>query len=190
MLTKGSVYKRVPLFAQICLAIAALLFAGCAAVKMTRPAIEDTGPASIEAIKVTSFGGETTVVEVVNSKSVPYTTFRLIDPLRLILDIRGVPGTDLPQATEVNDGNVTDIRVEKGETQAVTTRIVVGMARPGDYKVSEKDNAIPLTFVPKMAALEKAEERKAVEPQETVKPKEPRLFFKPGSIGRLNQVLG
>lgn len=188
MFTKGSVYKRVPLLAQICLAIAALLFAGCAAVKMSQPATEDTAPASIEAIKVTSFGGETTVVEVVNSTAVPYATFRLIDPTRLILDIRAVPGKDLPQATEVNDGNVTDIRVEKGETQAVTTRIVVGMARPGDYKVAEKDNAILLTFVPKMAALETetAEQQKAVEP---IEPKEPRIFFKPGSIS-LNQVLG
>ncbi|MCD4717638.1 MAG: type IV pilus secretin PilQ [Desulfobacterales bacterium] len=188
MFTKGSVYKRVPLSAQICLAIAALLFAGCAAVKTSQPATEDTAPASIEAIKVTSFGGETTVVEVVNSTAVPYATFRLIDPTRLILDIRAVPGKDLPQATEVNDGNVTDIRVEKGETQAVTTRIVVGMARPGDYKVAEKDNAILLTFVPKMAALETetAEQQKAVEP---IEPKEPRIFFKPGSIS-LNQVLG
>jgi type IV pilus assembly protein PilQ len=188
MFTKGSVYKRVPLFAQICLAITALLFAGCASVKMSQPATEDTAPASIEAIKVTSFGGETTVVEVVNSTSVPYATFRLIDPARLILDIRAVPGKDLPQATEVNDGNVTDIRVEKGETQAVTTRIIVGMARPGDYKVAEKDNAILLTFVPKMAALETetAEQQKAVEP---IEPKEPRIFFKPGSIS-LNQVLG
>ncbi len=191
MFTKGSVYKRVPLFAQICLAIVALLFAGCAAVKMTQPGTEDTGPASIEAIKVTSFGGETTVVEVVNSTSVPYATFRLIDPARLILDIRAVPGKDLPQATEVNDGNVTDIRVEKGETQAETTRVVVGMARPGDYKVAEKDNAILLTFVPKMAALETetAGQQKAVEPRETIEPKEPRIFFKPGSIS-LNQVLG
>jgi type IV pilus assembly protein PilQ len=191
MFTKGSVYKRVPLFAQTCLAIAALLFAGCAAVKMTQPATGDTAPASIEAIKVTSFGGETTVVEVVNSTSVPYATFRLIDPARLILDIRAVPGKDLPQATEVNDGNVTDIRVEKGETQAETTRIVVGMARPGDYKVAEKDNAILLTFVPKMAALETetAGQQKALEPRETIEPKEPRIFFKPGSIS-LNQVLG
>jgi type IV pilus assembly protein PilQ len=191
MFTKGSVYKRVPLFAQTCLAIAALLFAGCAAVKMTQPATEDTAPASIEAIKVTSFGGETTVVEVVNSTSVPYATFRLIDPARLILDIRAVPGKELPQVTEVNDGNVTDIRVEKGETQAETTRIVVGMARPGDYKVAEKDNAILLTFVPKMAALETetAGQQKAVEPRETIEPKEPRIFFKPGSIS-LNQVLG
>ncbi|MBW1705018.1 MAG: type IV pilus secretin PilQ [Deltaproteobacteria bacterium] len=189
MLIRGSVYKRVPLFAQICLTIAALLFAGCAAVKTTRPATEDTGPVSIEAIKVTSFGGETTVVEVVNSMSVPYTTFRLIDPLRLILDIRAVPGKNLQQATEVNDGNVTDIRVEKGETQAVTTRIVVGMARPGDYQVAEKDNAILLTFVPKKAALEKDGEQKAFEPQETIEPKEPRIFFKPGALS-LNQVLG
>jgi type IV pilus assembly protein PilQ len=191
MFTKGSVYKRVPLLAHICLAIAALLFAGCAAVKMTQPATEDTAPASIEAIKVTSFGGETTVVEVVNSTSVPYATFRLIDPARLILDIRALPGKDLPQATEVNDGNVTDIRVEKGETQAETTRVVVGMARPGDYKVAEKDNAILLTFVPKMAAseTETADQQKAVEPRETIEPKEPRIFFKPGSIS-LNQVLG
>ncbi len=191
MFTKGSVYKRVPLFAQICLAIAALLFAGCAAVKMTQPATEDTGPASIEAIKVTSFGGETTVVEVVNSTSVPYATFRLIDPARLIIDIRAVPGKDLPQATEVNDGNVTDIRVEKGETQAETTRVVVGMARPGDYKVADKDNAILLTFVPKMAALETETtgQQKAVATRETSEPKEPRIFFKPGSVS-MNQVLG
>ncbi len=189
MFTKGSVYKKVPLFTQICLVIAALLCAGCAAVKMSQPATEDTAPATIEAIKVTSFGGETTVVEVVSSTSVPYTTFRLIDPARLILDIRALPGKDLPQTTEVNDGNVNDIRVEKGETQAATTRVVVGMARPGDYKVAEKESAILLTFVPQVAALEKAGEQKAVEPQETVEPKEPRIFFKPGSIS-LNQVLG
>ena len=190
MLTKGNVYKRVPLFVQICLTIAALLFAGCAAVKTTRPVTEDARPASIEAIKVTSFGAETTAVEIVNSKKyVPYTTFRLIDPARLILDIRAVPGKDLPQATEVNDGNVTDICVEKGKTQVGTTRIVVNMARSGDYKVAEKDNAILLTFVPEMAALEKAGEEKAVKQQETVKPKEPRIFFKPGSTS-LNQVLG
>jgi type IV pilus assembly protein PilQ len=191
MFTRGKVYKRIPLFVQICLAIAALLFAGCAAVKMTQPVTEDAAPASIEAIKVTSFGGETTVVEVLNSTSVPYATFRLIDPARLILDIRALPGKDLPQATEVNDGNLTDIRVEKGETQAVTTRIVVGMSRPGDYKVAEKDNAILLTFVPKMAALETetAGQKKALEPRETIEPKEPRIFFKPGSIS-LNQVLG
>ncbi|MCD6298544.1 MAG: AMIN domain-containing protein, partial [Deltaproteobacteria bacterium] len=189
MLIRGSVYKRVPLFVQICLTIAALLFTGCAAVKMSRPVTEDTAPASIEAIKVTSFGGETTVVEVVNSTSVPYTTFRLIDPARLILDIRAVPGKDLPQDTEVNDGNVTNVRIEKGETQAVTTRIVVGMARPGDYKVAEKDNVILLTFVPEIVDLEKAGEQKTVEPQETVKPMKPRIFFKPGSIS-LNQVLG
>jgi type IV pilus assembly protein PilQ len=140
---------------------------------------------------------EQTVVEIQNSRPTHYTAFTLIDPPRVILDIRGEPGPDLRQTTEVNDGNVREIRFEKGKTQTMTTRLVVALARAVDYDAVEQENRIRLTLTPKgtpagTAQLSEAETGKGPhEMEETgvITPAEPRIFFKPRPIG-LNQVLG
>ena len=142
MIIKGCEQKRVWLFSLLCLALALSTFAGCAAVSGKDRPYAEGQPASIEDIRVTASEGERTVVEIVNSKSAPYTAFKLIDPPRLVLDIRGVPGKELPRVTQVNDGNVQDIRLEMGKTQAMTSRVVLGLSREGDYTIDEKDNVI------------------------------------------------
>jgi hypothetical protein len=68
------------------------------------------------------------VVEIVSSRSAPYTGFKLIDPPRFVLDIRGMPDENLTRTTEVNDGNVKEIRFEKSQTQPMATRMVVDLA--------------------------------------------------------------
>ena len=123
----------------------------------------------------------------------------MIDPPRVIVDIRGEPGSNLRQTTEVDDGNVREIRLEKGNTQTLTTRLVVGLERAVDYEVVEQDNIITLTLRPEELPLgspQPLETKVAMESQEAeevekagVAAAEPRVFFKPRPIG-MNQVLG
>jgi type IV pilus assembly protein PilQ len=199
MLMQGWVYKKDLLFLVLCLAAASWLFIGCATGITTEQPSEVQKPAKIQAIMTSLSGEEMTVVRIVNSASAHYSTFKLVDPPRLVLDIRGVPGSDLPPITQVNDGNVADIRVEKGKFQAITTRVVVGLSRVVDYKVTEADNIITLTLLPRKMAAEMAQEQAgtiSVKPQEAEEaegpdrvPSEPRIFFQPRPIS-LNQVLG
>jgi type IV pilus assembly protein PilQ len=136
-------------------------------------------------------------VEIQSSRPTHYTAFTLIDPPRVILDIRGEPGPGLRQTTEVNDGNVREIRFEKGKTQTMTTRLVVALVRAVDYDAVEQENRIRLTLTPKgppPGTAQRSEDQTDAGPQEAAKPgvitpAEPRIFFKPRPIG-LNQVLG
>ena len=177
--------------------IAFMLLSGCATTSTDQVASEKQKVPVIESLTVNS-SPEQTVIEIINSRSAPYTAFRLVDPPRVILDIRGEPGADLPQTTEINDGNVKEIRFEKGKAQAITTRMVIGMARSLEYQAQATDHSITLIFSPKPlmsgTAQQKTPESSAVpEQRETSEtqatPSEPRIFFQP-KTSDLNQVLG
>jgi len=64
-------------------------------------------------------------VEIVSSETGFYTAFKLLDPPRIVLDIRGVPGPALPRVRDVNNAGVKDILIEEGKTQMMTTRAVI-----------------------------------------------------------------
>ena len=199
MLMRGSIDKKALFLSRTFLAITVWVLMGCATSSTTQRASEESKPASIDAVAISSSEDEMTVVEIINSRSVPYTTFKLIDPLRVVLDIRGAPGGELPLFTQVNDRNVTDIRVEQGNTQDMTTRFVVGLVRDADYEVSEKDNAIRLALSPKsvpaetseQSGTEVAEGHQETDEAEGVRqePVKPRIFFEPRPT-ELNQILG
>jgi len=163
----------------VSLALATLLITGCATTKKDVP--EEVTETTIEQLTVSTSQLET-AVEIVNSRSTPYTAFRLANPPRVILDIRGVPGSILPREKDVKDGHVKEIRFEEGKPQADTTRMVVNLERLLDYKVSAVDNTIRLSLIHK--AEEEATEAKA-----PYTPSEPRIHFKPRPSD-LNQVLG
>ena len=149
MLTRGSENRKGLFFSRPCLVIAIWVLIGCATSSTTQQPTEEAASPSIEAITISSSGDEMTVVEITNTRSVPYTTFKLIDPLRVVLDISGVPGGELPLLTPVNDGNVIGIHLEQGKADDKTTRVVVGLARDLDYEVAERDNSIRLMLSPK-----------------------------------------
>ncbi len=149
--------KKPLLFSRICLAILAIIQIACTASSVTPRPSEKYGPANIEAIKVHSSGDRVTVVDIVNSRSTQYSAFILVDPPRIILDIQGIPGSELPQTISVNDKNVKDIEMDKGKSQVMTTRVVVGLAGVVDYKVEEKGNIISLKLMPKTGAAETAQ---------------------------------
>jgi type IV pilus assembly protein PilQ len=196
MLKRGSENTKGLFFSGPCLAIAIWVLIGCAANSKIQQPTEEISPPSIEAISISSSGDEMTVVEITNSRKVPYTTFKLIDPLRIVLDINGVPGGELPRSTPVNDGNVVGIQLEEGKVNEKTTRVVVGLARDLDYKVSERNNAIRLMLSPKSTKVEISEPSvadmatgaKEDEKSEQVAT-EPRIFFEPDATD-LNRILG
>ncbi len=199
MLTRGSENKKGLFFSRPCLVIAIWVLIGCATSSTTQQPTEEATSPSIEAITISSSGDEMTVVEITNTKAVPYTTFKLIDPLRVVLDISGVPGNELPLFTTVNDGNVIGIHLEQGKADDKTTRVVVGLARDLDYEVAEMENSIRLMLSPKSVPEETSEHsatdmaagvketEDAGEPE--LEATEPRIFFEPRTTD-LNQILG
>jgi type IV pilus assembly protein PilQ len=166
----------------VSLALATLLITGCATTKKEVP--EEVTETTIDQLTVSTSQLET-AVEIVNSRSTPYTAFRLVDPPRVILDIRGVPSSILPREKEVMDGHVREVRIEEGKPQADTTRMVFNLERLLDYKVSAVDNTIRLSLIHK----EEAKEEAIVEAKAPYTPSEPRIHFKPRPSD-LNQVLG
>ena len=196
MANKSSLHERGVFLLLIFFTSGALLLSACATPSNQQASSETSEAPIIESLQVQP-SPEQTVVEIQSSRPTHYTAFALIDPPRVILDIRGEPGPDLRQTTEVNDENVREIRFEKGKTQTMTTRVVVALARAVDYEAVEQDNRIRLTLTPKgtppgTAQLSEAET--VTGPQEAgkpgaINPAEPRIFFKPRPIP-LNQVLG
>jgi type IV pilus assembly protein PilQ len=182
-------------FSLVFVAAAGLILYGCAALDVVadnQAATEKAKAPVIQAINVTS-SQEQTVVEIVNSEPVFYTAFKLLDPQRVVLDIRGVPGSALPRVKDVNNAGVKDILIEEGKTQMMTTRAVINTTQPVLYQTEPKGNVITLTLTPEksLPAAAEALEKKtaAAEGTTPVTPSEPRIFFK-DTPGPLTQILG
>ncbi|MCX5878138.1 MAG: AMIN domain-containing protein, partial [Deltaproteobacteria bacterium] len=182
---------RKGVFSLVFVAAAGLTLCGCATIADNQAATEKAKAPVIEAINVTP-SQEQTVVEIVNSEPVFYTAFKLLDPPRIVLDIRGVPGSALPRVKDVNSAGVKDILIEEGKTQMMTTRAVINTTQPVLYQTEPKGNVIVLTLTPEKplpAAAEALEKKTAAVEGATVTPSEPRIFFK-DTPGALTQILG
>lgn len=188
-----SLFKR-GVFSLGCVAAAGLTLWGCAGfdtIADNQAATEKSTAPVIEAIKVTP-SQEQTVVEIVNSEPVFYTAFKLLDPPRVVLDIRGVPASALPRVKDVNNAGVKDILIEEGKTQMMTTRAVINTTQPVLYQTEPRGNVIALTLTPEkpLTASAQALEKKAAGGEgSAVTPSEPRIFFR-DTPGALTQVLG
>ncbi|MBW1888291.1 MAG: hypothetical protein JRI52_08085, partial [Deltaproteobacteria bacterium] len=76
-------------------AIAIFLFSGCVTPTTNVVSSDEAKGPVIEQMKVSPSPLET-VVEITNSRSTPYTSFKLIDPPMVILNIPRKPCIDLP----------------------------------------------------------------------------------------------
>ncbi|MFH1491049.1 MAG: AMIN domain-containing protein, partial [Pseudomonadota bacterium] len=176
-----------------------LMLSGCVSVSERDSAsIDESKMPVIESVKVSPSPGQT-LVEIVNSKATPYTAFSLVNPPRIILDLRGIAGENLPPETPVHMGNIRDIRFEKGKTQTMTTRMIIGLEGPVKYEAAAEDHLIKVTLNPEPLAAEirktapQVPSTSGAEPAEATDgkgaPSEPRIFVK-GSPSGVNKVLG
>ena len=143
---------------------------------------------------------EQTVVEIKSSISPRYTTFQLVGPPRIIVDIRATRDEDLPESIDVGKGNLESVHIEKGKTQAMTSRVVLALVEPTPYKVASEDNILKVTLAKGPASAvdggaPAARTDGPIEPEADksltagVTPHEPRIFVQP-KPSTMNQVLG
>jgi type IV pilus assembly protein PilQ len=175
----------------IYLAIGVLAVSGCTTPSTQPIPLDEADAPVVESIRVNT-APEQIIVEIVNNKTAPYVTFQMMDPPKVILDIQGRPGTNLPKTTQVDGRDVKEIRIEEVETKGMTTRVAMELTRPLSYRTEAVGNVIKLTLGPKeiaAGASEMAMIDREEGPADYGAPKKPRIFFKPRSID-MNQILG
>ncbi len=106
----------------------------------TRTTEAGTGKTVISALDVKD-SSETTDLVIVASQPPKYTVFKLVDPLRLVIDIENavIDGVQLPIA--VKNGTIGEITATDYEENGVTTvRIFVGFDQAAEYNVESDGN--------------------------------------------------
>lgn len=177
-------------FILACVAVASL--SGCATVAENQATRAKAAVPVIQSVEVRP-SADQVVVDIVSSEPTPYTAFKLLDPPRIVLDIRGDLAETLPREKAVNAGGVTDIRIEEGKSQAASSRTVIATNRPVHFDVNASDSTITVTITPeKQAPMVEKPAPKAPpvdDKKEPVTASEPRIFFK-DRPGDLTQILG
>jgi type IV pilus assembly protein PilQ len=153
----------------------------------------------VEAIRIQSVNASETRVEVVGSQPLPYTAFKLTDPPRVVMDVQGIPESQVLQTKQVNDGKVKQISIEKYNSNNNTTKVVVLLARAMDYTITKEGRSLIVDLHSLTAAESQTKETPEEKPVQAraetnasmeKKPvSEPRIFFKPEKDHQV-QVLG
>ncbi|MBW1715423.1 MAG: type IV pilus secretin PilQ [Deltaproteobacteria bacterium] len=163
----------------------------CARTPTTKkaPGLAPEGPARIESIKVVSLPSEqATRVAITSSKAVPYTTFKLVQPLRIVVDVSALPTEGLTGPDVSKDGIIKAIAFERMDDKSLVTRVTATLYEDVEYSVQEKDGIIDILLSSKKP-YETVGPPAVASKEEAVAQKKPRLFFAPGKT-KLNQILG
>jgi type IV pilus assembly protein PilQ len=162
-------------------AVATLMISGCATLPENQAVREKAQAPVIHAMEVRP-SSDRVVVEFFSTEPAPFTAFKLLDPPRVVLDMRGELAPSLPRSKDVYVAGVTDIRLEEGKTQSMSSRAVIGAGRPMDFDVKSSENVITVTLVPEkeipFPAGTAQEAPAIVESEEPITPHDPRIFFK------------
>ncbi len=162
-----------------------------APVKKEVAGIIEEKPTQIESIKVISDpSDEKTMIEITSSKLVPYAAFKLIQPLRLIVDLNALPAQGLTEPDIINDRFIKGIHFEKVKDRPVSTRLIATLIQDVEYNVREEDKTVKfLLSAKKTSEIEKKQLPSTPAEEDEVAAKEPRLYFSPSKT-QLNQILG
>jgi type IV pilus assembly protein PilQ len=177
-----------------CGAVGGLILSGCATLPENQAAIVKAQAPVIQSIQVRP-AADHVVVEFISSEPAPFTAFKLPDPLRIVLDVRGELAPSVPRSKDVYVAGVTDIRLEEGKTQAMSSRAVIGANRPVQFDVRSSENVIAVTITPEKDGIplsqpvHKDSDPVTAERRGPAGPHDPRIFFKERP-GTLTQILG
>jgi len=156
---------------------------GCAQapVKKEVAGIIEEESTQIESIKVISNpSDEVTMIEITSSRPVSYAAFKLVQPLRLIVDLNALPGQGLTGPGDINDRLVKDIYFEKVKDRPLSTRLIATLTKDVEYNVREEDKTVKfLLSAKKTSEIEKKQLPAMPAEKEEIAAKEPRLYFSP-----------
>ena len=100
-------------------------------------------PAQIESISVASPPSDAEArIAITNSRTTPYTAFKLAQPLRLIVDITAQPAEDLTRPDLTGDKIIKALTVEKIKDEPLVTRVTASLYQDVEYSVQETDGTI------------------------------------------------
>ncbi len=151
--------------------------------------IAEEGAAQIESVNVISRPSEKgTAIEITSSQPVTYTAFKLVQPLRLVVDVNARVAEGLTGPAVLDRSIIKAIYFESIKEKPTPTRVVAALSRDVEYDVQKEDRTIKVLVFPKEPA-EKGEGQVLAAKEEEIGPKEPRLFFSPGKT-ELNEILG
>jgi type IV pilus assembly protein PilQ len=131
------------------------------------PAQVSKSPASIVALNTNSTGIENAVVTIESSQPVQYTAFKLLNPLRLVLDFPNMQKGDLTGKMQVNKGLIDSIRPLHFE-EAGVLRLEIALNKAADYEI-KKPAKNTLVVNLQAVALEMAQTTKSKPENKTVK---------------------
>jgi len=162
-----------------------------APVKKEVAGIIEEKPTQIESIKVISDpSDEKTMIEITSSKLVSYAAFKLVQPLRLIVDLNALPAQELTDPDVINDRLIKGIHFEKVKDRPVSTRLIALLIQDVEYNVREEDKTVKfLLSAKKTSEIEKKQLPSPPAEEDEMVAKEPRLYFSPSKT-QLNQILG
>ncbi len=192
MLDKISLRKVNIIFLLITFGLTCLIFS-CAQAppKKKITGIIEERPPEIESINVISGPSDKDeTLKITNSKPVTYTALKLVQPLRLIVDINALLAKGLSGPAIIDGKIIKAIHFESIKDKPKSTRLIATLSQDAGYNVWETDNIINFLLSPKKP-VEKVKKPlpSIVLKEEKISPKEPRLFFSPGKT-KLSQILG
>ena len=169
------------------------LVCSCAQTPVTK---EVTGkieekPAQIESINVIADpSDEGTMIKITSSKIMSYAAFKLVQPLRLVVDFNALPAQGLTDPGVINGRLIKDIHFEKVKDRLLSTRLIATLIQDVECNASEKDRTVTFLLSPKKGTeIVETQLPSLPEKEEEIPAKEPRLFFSPLKT-KLNQILG
>ncbi len=124
-------------------------------------------PASIVALNTDSMGSENAVVTIESSQPVQYTAFKILNPLRLVLDFPNMQKGNLSGKIQVNNGLVDSIRPIYFEEVGVL-RLEIALNKAADYEIQKPEKNILVVNL-QAVALEMAQTTKSMSENKAVK---------------------
>jgi type IV pilus assembly protein PilQ len=187
---KNFSHNHIKITAFICLAVGMLFANSCATTApSTDQAVDQSSPQPlIQSVEV-SPSPNATVVRIENSDPAPYTTFMVPEPARIVLHIKGRPGPSLPRTIPVGKGGIREIRWVEDEPTPGTTKMVLHLEKPYEYKAAEEGKSIRLTLQSTPQQQQSRSSGAETAQRSPYTPSEPRIFFEPRDSLK-NLILG
>jgi len=162
-----------------------------APVKKEVAGITEENSTQIESIKVISDPSiEKAMIEITSSKLVSYAAFKLVQPLRLVVDFNALPAQGLTGPDVTNDRLIKGIHFEKIREKPASTRLIATLLQDVEYNVREADKTIKFMLLAKKTTeIETKQLPTTPAEEEEIVAKKPRLYFSPSKT-QLNQILG
>lgn len=145
----------------------------------------------IESIHIISeFPDNDMGIEIVSSEPVTYTSFKLSQPLRLILDIDAGIHEKFVAPSDLGDKILESLEIENIKEKPLSTRVIAFLSQDFEHAITKENRIIKIYLSPKMIKEQSSDKisPKAIA-DEKIAATEPRLFFSPGKGGS-NRILG